>query len=209
MTMYSTALARKKQSGRNPRRRNRNVCQGGIKMASFALIAWFSFKIFTQMSPVRYLHSITSGASGATGFTLAQGVVIMAFTYTHIAIPKSRRAKIEVCLDGPIHFGSGATANGSTHSNLLQTQVVDFCERAIRLRRSPFVDLDRVRRRGARAARLFPLRPPRLPDRFKIQARPGRIARLISGAAADYANAAGGRGPIDHPKKRVGRGDRR
>src|SRR5262245_60510460 len=83
------------------------------------LIAWFSFKIFTQLSPVHHLHSITSGASGATGFTLAQGVVIMAFTYTHIAIPKSRRAKIELCLNGPIHFGSGATVNGSTHSNLL------------------------------------------------------------------------------------------
>src|SRR5215510_15811445 len=91
--MYSIPLARKKQSGRNPRRRNRNVRQGGIKMASFVFIAWFSFKNFTQMSPVRYLHSITSEAPGATGFTLAQGVVIMAFTYTHIAIPRSRRGK--------------------------------------------------------------------------------------------------------------------
>jgi len=90
-------------------------------MASFVLIAWFSFKIFIQMSPVRYLHSITSEASGATGFTLAQGVVIMAFTYTHIAIPISRRAKIESCLNGPIKFGSGAMANGSTHSVFLQT----------------------------------------------------------------------------------------
>src|SRR5262249_56995412 len=129
---------------------------------------------------------ITSGASGATGFTLTQGVVIMAFTYTHIAIPKSRRSKIELCINGPIHFGSGAMANGSTHSNLLQTQVVDFCEGAIRFRQSPFVDLDRARRRGARAARLFPLCPPRLPDRFEIQVRPGRIARFLSGAAADY-----------------------
>src|SRR5262245_2069330 len=164
MTMYSTALARKKQSGRNPRRRNRNVCQGGIKMASFVLIAWFSFKIFTQLSPVHHLHSTTSEAPGATGFTLAQGVVIMAFTYTHITIPKCRRAKIELCLNGPIHFGSGAVANGSTHSILLQAQVVDFCQRAIRFRQSPFVDLARVRRRGARAAGLFPLRPARLPD---------------------------------------------
>ena len=61
----------------------------------------------------------------------------MAFIYTHIAIPKSRRAKIELCLNGPIHFGSGAVANGSTHSVLLQTQVVDFCQRAIRFRQSP------------------------------------------------------------------------
>jgi hypothetical protein len=53
-------------------------------MASLALIAWFSFKIFIQLSPTRYPHSITSEASGATGFTLAQCVVIMAFIkHTH------------------------------------------------------------------------------------------------------------------------------
>src|SRR5262249_13463208 len=196
--MYSTALARKKLSGRNPRRRNRNVRQGGIKMASFVFIAWFSFKIFIQMSSGGYLHSITSEASGATGFTLAQGVVIMAFTYTHIAIPKSRRAKIELCLNGPIHFGCGTVANGSTHSVLLQTQVVDFCQRAIRFRKSPFVDLDRARRHGARDARLLPLHPPRLQDRFEIQVRPARIARFLPGAAPDYAHAAGSRGPVDH-----------
>jgi hypothetical protein len=62
-------------------------------MASVVLIAWFSFKNITQMSPVRYLHSITSDAPGATGFTLAQGVVIMAFTYTHIAIPEEQARK--------------------------------------------------------------------------------------------------------------------
>src|SRR5215510_316418 len=194
--MYSTALARKKQRGRNPRRRNRNVCQGGIKMASFVLIAWFSFKNFTQMSPVRYLHSITSEASGATGFTLAQGVVIMSFIYTHIAIPKSRRTNIELCLNGPIHFGSGAVANGSTHSVLLQTQVVDFCQRAIRFRQSPFMVLARARRGGGRAARLFPLRQARLPDQLEIQTRPDRVTRRAAGAAADSAHAARGRGPV-------------
>src|SRR5262245_4858134 len=120
------------------------------------------------MSPAGYPHSITLEAPGATGFTLAQGVVIMAFTYTHIAIPKSRRAKIDLCLNGPIHFGSGAVANGSTHSILLQTQVGDFCQRPIRFRRSPLVGLARARRRGARAARLSPLRPSRLPDRFEV-----------------------------------------
>src|SRR5262245_21641089 len=118
--MYSIALARKKQSGRNPRRRNRNVRQGGIKMASLALIAWFSFKIFIQLSPAHYPHSITSEASGATGFTLAQCVVIMAFINTHTLQSRRAGAKIELCLNGPIHFGSGAVANGSTHSVLLQ-----------------------------------------------------------------------------------------
>src|SRR5262249_50419767 len=60
--MYSTALARKKQSGRNPRRRNRNVCQGGIKMASFVFIAWFSFQnLYTNVTgPLFTFHHFRS-----------------------------------------------------------------------------------------------------------------------------------------------------
>lgn len=39
-------------------------------------------------------HSIISQAPNANGFTLAQGVVIMAFLNTHLAVPMSKRVKI-------------------------------------------------------------------------------------------------------------------
>src|SRR5262245_16599109 len=49
-----------------------------------------------QICTVRYMYSTISWDSSATGFTLAQGVVIMAFQYihTHLAVPKLRRTII-------------------------------------------------------------------------------------------------------------------